>query len=351
MKLSNTISRRLHRSLIVFPALALAVTVGCVSSSGAAPSPEAKKTTTTLKKKKVVTTTIAKGAVLSDSTALSVLATITVQNEYKTGYSRSLFKHWIDANGNGCDTREEVLIAESQSKAQVDAYGCKVIEGDWLSPYDNVMHTNPSDLDIDHMVPLKEAWDSGAWNWTAAQRQTFANDLSDARALIAVTAGQNRSKSDRDPSNWIPPQKSYVCTYLSEWVAIKARWNLSMDQSEFGRIKNLLTASCATSTIAPWGTAPAAPTTAVTTPPTAGTSPAVASATTLAPVATTPIATSVVTTVATTPQGETLQSVSPGAYCAPQGARGASSGRTYVCSTTKADGSPYPGGRARWRQG
>jgi len=351
MKMSNTISRRLHRSLIVFPVLALAVTVGCVSSSGAAPSPDAKKTTTTLKKKKVVTTTIAKGAVLSDSTALSVLATITVQNEYKTGYSRSLFKHWIDANGNGCDTREEVLIAESQSKAQVDAYGCKVIEGDWLSPYDNVMHTNPSDLDIDHMVPLKEAWDSGAWNWTAAQRQTFANDLSDARALIAVTAGQNRSKSDRDPSNWIPPQKSYVCTYLSEWVAIKARWNLSMDQSEFGRIKNLLTASCATTTIAPWGTSPAAPTSAVTTAPTAGTSPAVASATTLAPVATTPIATSVVTTVATTPQGETLQSVSPGAYCAPQGARGTSSGRTYVCSTTKADGSPYPGGRARWRQG
>ena len=206
--MSNDTSRRLHRSLIVFPALALAVTVGCVSSSGAAPSPEAKKTTTTVKKKKAVTTTIAKGAVLSDPTALSVLATIAVQNEYKTGYSRSLFKHWTDANGNGCDTREEVLIAESQSKPQVDAYGCKVIEGDWLSPYDNVMHTNPSDLDIDHMVPLKEAWDSGAWNWTAAQRQTFANDLSDPRALIAVTAGQNRSKSDRDPSNWIPPQKS-----------------------------------------------------------------------------------------------------------------------------------------------
>jgi hypothetical protein len=328
MKMSNNAYRRFHRSLIVFPALALAVTVGCVTSSGAAPSPEAKKTTTTLKKKKVVTTTIAKGAASSNSTALSVLATITVQNEYKTGYSRSLFKHWIDANGNGCDTREEVLIAESQSKPQVDAYGCKVIEGDWLSPYDNVMHTNPSDLDIDHMVPLKEAWDSGAWNWTAAQRQTFANDLSDPRALIAVTAGQNRSKSDRDPSNWIPPQKSYVCTYLSEWVAIKARWNLSMDQSEFGRIKNLLTASCATVTVAQWGTAPGAPTNSVTTQPTVTAPPAISD-----------------------PAGAIgAREVKP-VRCkkAEFGQTGQYQGVPYVCSDHRKDGTRYAAGYYMWR--
>ena len=342
--MSNTTSRRLHRSLIVFPALALAVTVGCVSSSGAALSPEAKKTTTTLKKKKVVATTIAKGALLSDPAALSVLATIAVQNEYKTGYSRSLFKHWIDANGNGCDTREEVLIAESQSKPQVDAYGCKVIEGDWLSPYDNVMHTNPSDLDIDHMVPLKEAWDSGAWNWTAAQRQTFANDLSDPRALIAVTAGQNRSKSDRDPSNWTPPQKSYVCTYLSEWVAIKAKWKLSMDQSEFGRIKNLLTASCATATIVPWGIAPVAPTTSVTTPMTEDTVPAVASATTLAPVATAPVA------IADPIGAVGAREVKP-VRCkkAEFGQTGQYQGVAYVCSDQRKDGTAYAAGYYMWR--
>lgn len=339
MKISNTMSRRLQRSLIVFPALALAVTVGCVSSSGAASSPEAKKTTTTLKKKKVVTTTIAKGSVGTNPTALSVLATITVQNEYKTGYSRSYFKHWIDANGNGCNTREEVLIAESRSKAQVDAYGCKVIEGDWFSPYDNVMYTNPSELDIDHMIPLKEAWDSGAWNWTAAQRQAFANDLSDARALIAVTAGQNRSKSDKDPSNWIPPQKSHACTYLSEWVAIKARWKLSMDQSEFGRIKNLLTASCATATVAPWGTAPASSSKSATTPITEDTIPVVVSVTTLAPVATAaPVA------------------VTGGREVAPVRCKKAESGQTgqykgvpYVCSDQRKDGTAYAAGYYMWR--
>ena len=329
MKMTNNAYRRFHRSLIVFPALALAVTVGCVSSSGAAPSPEAKKTTTTLKKKKVVTTTtVVKGVVGANATALAVLSTITVQNEYKTGYSRSLFKHWIDANGNGCDTREEVLIAESQSKPQVDAYGCKVIEGDWLSPYDNVMHTNPSDLDIDHMIPLKEAWDSGAWNWTAAQRQTFANDLSDSRALIAVTAGQNRSKSDRDPSNWIPPQKSYTCTYLSEWVAIKARWNLSMDQSEFGRIKNLLTASCASVSVAPWGSAAV---------------PSSKSATTPKPEDTAPVA-------ITDPVRSGAREVTP-VRCkkAEFGQTGQYQGVAYVCSDHRKDGTAYKAGYYMWR--
>ena len=190
------------------------------------------------------------------------------------------------------------------------------------------MHTNPSDLDIDHMVPLKEAWDSGAWNWTAAQRQTFANDLSDPRALIAVTAGQNRSKSDRDPSNWIPPQKSYVCTYLSEWVAIKAKWKLSMDQSEFGRIKNLLTASCATATIVPWGTAPVAPTTSVTTQPTA-----------TAPVA-----------IADPIGAVGAREVKP-VRCkkAEFGQTGQYQGVAYVCSDQRKDGTAYAAGYYMWR--
>jgi len=216
---------------------------------------EARKTTTTVKKKKVVTSTVAPKGSAVTNTALALLLTITVQNERPNGYSRSMFKHWVDADGDSCDTREEVLIAESTSRAQVDAYGCKVIEGDWLSPYDNAAHTNPSALDIDHMIPLKEAWDSGAWAWSAMQRQLFANDLTDSRSLIAVTAGQNRSKSDRDPSNWLPPQTQYRCTYLAEWVAIKSHWKLSMDQSEFGRIKNVLTASCGSTTVAAWGTA------------------------------------------------------------------------------------------------
>lgn len=262
-----------------------------------------------------------------------------MKKEQPSGYSRSLFKHWVDADNDGCNTREEVLISESSSRAQVDAYGCKVIEGNWFSPYDNVAHTNPSELDIDHMVPLKEAWDSGARNWSSSQRQLFANDLSDPRALIAVTAGQNRSKSDRDPSNWIPPNPQYLCTYLTEWVAIKFRWRLSMDPSEFGRVKNLLAESCASSIIQPWGssyasTTPIRPITA----------------TTLAS-PTTDTAFSPVPAVKTTAQAISgLRQVTP-VRCkkAEFGQTGEYRSVPYICSDRRADGSLYVAGYFYWR--
>ena len=340
MKFSLRTSRTLQRSVVIFPALALAISVGCVGSSSATVSPVAKKTTTTVKKKKVVTSTsvVAKGSG-ANPTALSVLASISIQKEHASGYSRALFKHWVDENKNGCDTREEVLIAESLSTPQIDAYGCKVMEGDWLSVYDNVTYTNPSELDIDHMVPLKEAWDSGAWAWSSAQRQKYANDLSDSRPLIAVTAGQNRSKSDKDPSNWIPPHTSYTCTYLSEWVAIKSRWNLSMDQSEFGRIKNLLTASCASSTIAPWGGVVFAPTT----PSEPGTS-VVDSLVVSTPAA---IATTSIPLNAGTPG--VLQVKPSRCKKSEFGLTGEYGAVPYICSDHRTDGSAYAAGYYMWR--
>ena len=331
----------MKRSTLIFPALAIAVAVGCVSSSSSATSAsvEARKTTTTVKKKKVVTSTVAPKGSAVTNTALALLLTITVQNERPNGYSRSMFKHWVDADGDSCDTREEVLIAESTSRAQVDAYGCKVIEGDWLSPYDNAAHTNPSELDIDHMIPLKEAWDSGAWAWSAMQRQLFANDLTDSRSLIAVTAGQNRSKSDRDPSNWLPPRTQYRCTYLAEWVAIKSHWKLSMDQSEFGRIKNVLTASCGSTTVAAWGTAGSAKGaeqggSSVTTP---ASPPATVRPSDSAP--------------ATTPAPSSgVRQVSP-VRCAKAdfGQTGEYRGIPYICSDRKQDGTLYKPNYYYWR--
>jgi hypothetical protein len=324
-----------RKSLLVFPALAIVVSVGCASVSGAQSDVPMKKSTTTTvaKKKKVVTTTtVVKGA--TQPTILSVLATIPVMNEHPQGYSRSLFKHWIDADGDGCDTREEVLIAESTSKAQVDSYGCKVVAGDWYSPYEGGTYEQPGELDIDHMVPLKEAWDSGAWNWTASQRQAFANDLTDSRPLIAVLNSQNRSKSDKDPSNWIPPRTSYLCTYLANWVAIKSHWKLSMDQSEWGRIKNLASKSCSSTTIAPWGSATAA----------AGSS--------AAPSVVTTVASSNVVTTEAPPSASSgsARQVSPVRCKAAEfGQTGEYQGIPYICSNTRQNGQPYAAGYYFWR--
>jgi hypothetical protein len=196
--------------------------------------------------------------------ALDVLAIILVENEQPTGYDRSLFPHWLDLDGDGCSTRAEVLIRDSVTPAQVDPFGCGVVAGDWVSPYDGAVWSDPGDVDIDHVVALKEAWDSGAWRWDANRRMLFANDLDDPRTLRAVTDDVNQAKSDKDPSNWLPPRSEYVCTYLADWVAIKARWGLSMDQSERGRIRNVLADRCPDQRIRPW---PAPPTLAPIAPP------------------------------------------------------------------------------------
>ena len=340
------LSKKLQRTLVVFPAIAMVVSVGCVSVSGAQSdvSPVAKKTTTTVKKKATTTSQAPKGSA-GFPTALSVLASIAQAKEQQSGYKRTLFKHWSDLDGDGCSTREEVLIAESLTNAQVDAYGCKVIAGDWYSPYNNQKYSYPADVDIDHVVALKEAWDSGAHSWSASKREQFANDLSDGRHLIAVKDSENQSKSDKDPSNWIPKNSAYVCTYLADWVAIKARWGLTMDTSEWGRIKNLLTSSCRTTTITPWGSGKSTGTTSANG---AGSAPAGTSQPVMTAVPVAPQS-----TVLQQPSNESgaLPTITPGAYCAPQGARGTFSAKSYVCATTNASGAPYSNGRARWRQG
>jgi hypothetical protein len=185
--------------------------------------------------------------------AREVLAGIPVELEDRTGgYDRDLFAVWIDADGDGCDTRDEVLVAENLAAADSAPAGCIPIPGLWRSAYDDVDITDPSQLDVDHLVSLKEAWDSGAWSWTPERRIAYANDLTDGRTLVAVSATSNRSKGDRDPSNWIPEDDQAVCQFVGDWIAVKARWSMSMDPSEHGRLGNLIDARCPGLTIEPW---------------------------------------------------------------------------------------------------
>ncbi|MEU8892985.1 HNH endonuclease family protein [Streptomyces sp. NPDC048442] len=145
------------------------------------------------------------------------LAEMPVADESRTGYERKKFRHWIDADNNGCNTRAEILLQEAFLAPQKDTK-CKISGGQWYSSYDNTYINGPSTIDIDHMVPLAEAWDSGASAWTAEERQAYANDLDDPRALIAVSAKTNRSKADQDPTTWMPPFEGNHCQYAAEWT-------------------------------------------------------------------------------------------------------------------------------------
>ena len=176
---------------------------------------------------------------------MTAISDLAVASEVRTGYSRDLFPHWIDADGDGCNTRNEVLIAEADNPVTVGS-GCSLSGGRWFSYYDRVSWTNPSDIDIDHMVPLAEAWDSGARTWTTSERQQFANDLGDSRTLVGVTDNVNQEKGDQDPREWMPTYDK--CRYLREWVAVKHRWRLTADSAEKSALTSLAS-GCTNSTI------------------------------------------------------------------------------------------------------
>lgn len=189
------------------------------------------------------TTLIAGGTILFASApaeaAVSVrlhkaIRDLPVAAESRSGYDRAKFTHWIDLNGDCQDARSEVLRQESKVSV---AGSCTVVTGKWKSYFDGQTWTKASDVDIDHLVPLAEAWDSGAKKWNSATRKAYANDLGDKRTLVAVTDNVNQAKGDRDPAEWLPAKKR--CTYLEEWVAVKIRWSLKVDKAEKSALKRL----------------------------------------------------------------------------------------------------------------
>lgn len=161
---------------------------------------------------------------------MTALDRLEVRVEHSGGYARSKFGDWIDADGDGLDTRAEVLIDESKTRVTISSRTVRT--GRWVSLYDNLTWTDASDVDIDHVVALNEAWKSGAYLWSSARRIAYANDLGVSWALRAVTDNVNMSKGDRDPSSWLPPYRAAICTYLAGWVAVKLRWKLSVDAAE-----------------------------------------------------------------------------------------------------------------------
>jgi hypothetical protein len=164
----------------------------------------------------------------------AAVRSLPVRRERRAGYDRDKFRLWVDADSDCRDTRAEVLTQESLAPV---TGGCTVETGRWYSYYDAVTWTDASDVDIDHLVPLAEAWDSGAYAWNADRRERYANDLGDRRTLVAVTDNVNESKGDQDIAEWLPDHGR--CRYVREWTAVKTRWSLHVDRGEKQAMRRL----------------------------------------------------------------------------------------------------------------
>ncbi|MEN0070583.1 MAG: HNH endonuclease family protein, partial [Propionicimonas sp.] len=163
-------------------------------------------------------------------------------------YTRIHFgARWADVDRNGCDQRNDTLSANlADVQYRAGTRDCVVETGTFTDLYTGqtrpfVKSESGGGVDIDHVVPLENAWRSGAWAWTDEQRLAYANDLT---LLVPTDASLNRSKGSQDPSSWLPPADGgYVCTYLERWVEVKTTWHLTVTSTELRALSSGL-ANC-----------------------------------------------------------------------------------------------------------
>ncbi|GHC33031.1 HNH endonuclease family protein [Streptomyces cinnamoneus] len=172
--------------------------------------------------------------------ARRMLRELPVRTFDSTGFQREQFggkNCWVLHGADKCSTRELALKALSEIPATLRG-SCKVIGGRWDSAYDGMTVTNPLRVDIDHIVPLKVAWGSGARNWPEHKRRAFANDLSGSPQLIAVSTWSNREKGDKGPDKWLP--KGHECLYSRAWIGVKDYYDLSVTRAEKQKLQQVL---------------------------------------------------------------------------------------------------------------
>ncbi|MGI9274179.1 MAG: HNH endonuclease family protein [Endozoicomonas sp.] len=162
-------------------------------------------------------------------------------SHHKTGYDREQFDHWIDANGDCINTRHELLMKQSTSTVDTGKNKCTAERGRWLDPYTGKTFHNARDLDIDHLIPLKWAWEHGADQWPSSKRRTFANDESN---LFAVKASVNRAKGAKGPLQWLPPDSSFHCQYIARFKRIALKYHLVWSEHEKVSLDRLYQQKC-----------------------------------------------------------------------------------------------------------
>jgi hypothetical protein len=152
------------------------------------------------------------------------------------------FGAWVvDSRYRTCfNTRAQVLIRDSSVPVQLRSNGCTVEAGSWADPYSARDYTLARDIQIDHFVPLKNAYLSGAYKWNREKRCLYANFMGNTFHLLPVYGRENSSKGDRTPEGYMPPNPTYQCQYLAQWLKVKLIWNLGITSSEKAKILNLV---------------------------------------------------------------------------------------------------------------
>jgi hypothetical protein len=183
------------------------------------------------------TTTTTTGGSVEPGDPRDILAPLAIEDRPPPpGYRRDLFPAWLDTDGDGCDARQQALRAASHPPAEVTA-ACRVLSGTWTSDYDGLTLTSPEEVDVDHVVPLADAWRSGASTWTTDRRAALANDQAN---LWPVSASANRSKGDGSPDRWRPLRREVWCTYAHRWVDVKIAYRLTATTPERDALGQML---------------------------------------------------------------------------------------------------------------
>ena len=172
------------------------------------------------------------------------LAALTVKGRApKTGYARARFgPAWADVDNNGCDTRNDILNRDLMQKQwRAGTHGCVVVAGTLADPYTGATlpfaKARAADVQIDHVVALSDAWQTGASTWSDAKREQFANDRDE---LLAVDGPTNESKGDADAATWLPPNRAFRCDYAARQIAVKSRYGLWVTPAEHDALAGVL---------------------------------------------------------------------------------------------------------------
>lgn len=179
------------------------------------------------------------GATTESSKILAQLDKVEIAAPEKVNYNRSEWKHWSDLDKNGCDTREDKLVQSGKNVKTGE--GCKVLSGSWVESYAGKSYSDSSKMDLDHVVPLSYAAKQGAQAWDKNKKEKFANDIAN---LVLADASENRAKGDKGPSEYLPPNKDYQCSYVSSFTNVIVNYGLTMPRADVNAIRKVVETRC-----------------------------------------------------------------------------------------------------------